>query len=692
MYAYIRKNQKKVMAILGVILMIAFIIPTGIRATRPDMEHVVGQIGSEKIYREQIQAAEDEWRFIAETVLQRNPAAAVDSQQSQWASILTMLPEQIVRPIERQPETYFLLQAEARQMGLSPNLAEAEQFLSGETAGIRYQGRVMSLADLSQVDPRFAEQTKRAVAELLMVLSAFDRAVQAVKLSAPLVEHELAASMQQIKLNIVDFSAADFEASVPEPTEQQLQEQFQRYADVLPGATPTEANPFGFGYKLPNRVKLQYIAIPRQQVRQAVRATKSDYDWEVEAYKYYLRYPERFPATQPQSPTTTSTDAFTLGGGSAPTTAAAPTTQPFEQVRDEIITTLLEPQIDKLQRQIQNEILQKLNQGYEAYRAATTTAPATAPQSATRPAGYESFQFLQDLARQIEQKYNVTPTVAAINEYKGPLELRLLPGIGQASLFADFAMFAEPFVPPDQRDQPAVLSLYEPSKPLPDDAGNVYIFRLTDAVPAQRPGSIEPVREQVVADWKKARAFEAARAAAQQLLEAARQHAAGLAAAAVDRKLITTGAFSLNEPVPNYPLSSRSQAKLGLEAHALLGAIARAASTTAPATQPLQRPMGLVELPADGKVAVIELVEVRSDLKPEIAELARLRAASGLRQAYQQLMLSDWFTYEAVAARLGYIDHTGRAGRSTRGRPSPQPAESPLAPPPPAMPLSALRQ
>ncbi|HWP41023.1 MAG TPA: hypothetical protein VNL70_08855, partial [Tepidisphaeraceae bacterium] len=525
MYAYIRKNQKKLMAILGVILMIAFIIPTGIRATRPDTEHVVGQIGSEKIYREQILAAEDEWRFIAQTVLQRNPAAAGDSQQSQWVSILTMLPEQIVRPIERQPETYFLLQAEARKMGLAPNLAEAEHFLSADTAGIRYQGRVMSLADLSQVDPRFADQTKRAMAQLLMVLSAFDRAVQAVKLSAPLVEHELAATMQQIRLHIVDFSTRDFEASVPEPTQQQLQEQFQRYADVLPGAAPTDANPFGFGYKFPNRVRFQYIAIPRQQVRQAVRATKSDYDWEVEAYKYYLRHPERFPATQPQSPTTTSTDAFTLGGGSGATTSAAATTQPFEQVRDEIIATLLEPQIDKLQRQIQNEILQKLNQGYEAYRAsATNTAPAAATEPATRPAGYESFQFLQELARQIEQKYKVTPTVAAINDYKGPLELRLVPGIGQASLFAEFAMSAEPFVPADQRDRPEVLSLYEPSKPLPDDAGDVYIFRLTDALPAQRPGSIEPVQEQVKADWKKARAFEAARAAAQQLLDSARSH------------------------------------------------------------------------------------------------------------------------------------------------------------------------
>ncbi|HWP41090.1 MAG TPA: hypothetical protein VNL70_09200, partial [Tepidisphaeraceae bacterium] len=163
----------------------------------------------------------------------------------------------------------------------------------------------------------------------------------------------------------------------------------------------------------------------------------------------------------------------------------------------------------------------------------------------------------------------------------------------------------------------------------------------------------------------------------------------GLAGAAGDRKLITTGPFSLNEPVPNYPLSSRSQAKLGRQAYGLLGTIAGGGSTTAPATQPLQHPIGLAELPADGKVAVIELVEVRSDLKPEIAELARLRTASGLRQAYQQLILSDWFTYDAVAARLGYIDHTGRAGRPARGGTSPQPAEQPLAPP--AAPLSALR-
>src|SRR5436305_1287416 len=81
--------------------------------------------------------------------------------------------------------------------------------------------------------------------------------------------------------------------STPTPTPEQLNEQFNRYRNALPAEFETQpemnpldpqsseawkarqaADPFGFGYKYPDRVKLQYISISRDEVRKGIRAAQ----------------------------------------------------------------------------------------------------------------------------------------------------------------------------------------------------------------------------------------------------------------------------------------------------------------------------------------------------------------------------------------------------------------------------------
>jgi hypothetical protein len=420
-------------------------------------------------------------------------------------------------------------------------------------------------------------------------------------------------------------------------------------------------------------VKLQYLQIPREQVRKAVLASKDEYAWEVEANKYYQRHQNEFPSTQPAATRATTQDAFSLGSTPASPVSAA-TTQPFEDVREQVMEKILVEPVAKLQRQIQNEITAKLAQAFEQHgkSAATTgnatTGPTTAPTEG--PTGFTSFEFLQNLARDVEQRYQVTLTVAAIQDsFKSEKELEALPGIGQAEPFAQYAITAaEPFVPPAEKDKPMVLSLFEPSKPIVDESQNVYVFRITAADPAHKPASLDEVRQQVEQDKRKAQAMELAKSAATKLLEAAR--AKGLAdavasGAAGDRKLVMTGFYTIGSPggIPAYNLSADAQATFIRGTYDVVGVLTKNDGT---------RPLALVELPADSKVSVAEVIAVEQMLTP--LDLQN-QIAPELRRGYMQFMLRDWFDFDAVVARLGYVDQTGR--HQPPVQPPPQPAAQP---------------
>src|SRR5688500_7803220 len=105
---------------------------------------------------------------------------------------------------------------------------------------------------------------------------------------------------------MLDFTTAKYlDAAKAQPiTAEQLNAHFDKYADTVAGDA-SDANPFAFGYKYPDRVKLQYVAITRADVRKVVEASKTAYDWEVEARKYHRQNQAEFkpdPTTQPKKP------------------------------------------------------------------------------------------------------------------------------------------------------------------------------------------------------------------------------------------------------------------------------------------------------------------------------------------------------------------------------------------------------
>lgn len=645
MYKFFRENQKRLLAFFGVILMIAFVMPSTMKNPGDDTDRAQGRVGNTKIMMADVRMAEEEWHFLSRNLAyqQQDPTTG----RAEWLPVTSLFPDQLAAAMQERPETYYLLQYEAKQMGFVPKYEDAERGMADGVVAFREaDGRYIAAANLN--DRARPEAARVYLGNLLMVRDAFMRASRSIKLSEPLIKHQISQQFQQIKVRVAEFLTKDYEASVGTPTAEQLQKQFDQYADTLEETGPTEANPFGFGYNFPNRVKLQYIAIPRDEVRKAIKAQKTDYQWEVEANTYYIKHQGEFISTS--APASQPGDGLSLG---PVVVKPVPTTKPFADVREEAMTRVVEPLVERLQGQIQTDLVAWMNRDYDEWLKAHPNGPSTAPsaEATTGPAAeFESFAYLQKLAQEVLKRHKVTITVASITDsFKSTKELNALPGIGKTEQFGEYAvLLAQPFQPAADKDRSGVLKLFKSSAMRADELGNRYFFRLTATEASHKPASLDLVKEQVDTDWKKNRALELAKADAQKLLEAAKT--TDLEKAAGERKVIQTGEFASSAPaIENYSLTSRGTRRFAAKTYEMLESLAAKTSN---------RPVTLIDIPTDGKVVVAELVYVDSAIKPEIEQSIAQAFTMQMQQQLQSQMSRTWFNQDAVAERVGYVDST----------------------------------
>src|SRR5678816_604386 len=126
----------------------------------------------------------------------------------------------VASEIEENPELFLLLQKEAERMGIRPSPGRVENLLLSELEGP---------ANASQDDQ---DRRSSAAKAFVTVLSLYERVGDNVKVTQPMVEHHLATAAQELKVNLVEFSADDFKKSTTAPTTQDVQEQFRKYANV----------------------------------------------------------------------------------------------------------------------------------------------------------------------------------------------------------------------------------------------------------------------------------------------------------------------------------------------------------------------------------------------------------------------------------------------------------------------------
>lgn len=664
---WIRKNQKKLLAVFGVLLMIAFIAVPGARSggfwTGNEKTGIF--VGDEAVRMSELRGAMTDWNVLTqrERIIKTVPGFMGQPQQM-WVSLAEELLADRLAPALGQSGAleaarfilkdidgthYMLLLHEARKMDVRVGRDTAETYLA-------------RVASRQSPDP---DARERAMLNWLTVLDAFDRVSAGVKVTPAAATHLVAQSEEKISTKLVEFKASEFKDQVAQPTQQQLQDFFNKYRNE-----DADTNPDGYGYRFPNRVKIDYVIIPRNNLKEKV----TDED----TYKHWKDNQEQYPVTQPASTQPASTQPAT-----APA-IAQPTTRPWREVKDQIKDQVAAQLAQQMTKAVQQLFAVDWPAYRQAIRSAATTQPVVPPSSLGVPfSTYLYLQRLQTKVQQLPQSRQVLPELRSHDEYMTQEDLAALPGIGKAFTNAggrieDFAAFilqrAEPFMTEAQLKQARennipTLALYQPSSPFfsPTD-GNYYIVRITAAQPAHAPSSLAEVESKVREDWKTAQALEKAREAARALAAKAKTDGIDAAAKAANNKpVISTGMFPSdgNFPIENYDLPEKARGAFVKGAFDLVQQRIKTGQ---------EHPIDVISVPNAALCVVARLEAFTPAVKDDFFAQRVALARRELESRHAAWMIRDWFAPQSIESRLAY-----RAEQSQRREQS-SPTQ---APPPP---------
>jgi hypothetical protein len=316
-----------------------------------------------------------------------------------------------------------------------------------------------------------------------------------------------------------------------------------------------------------------------------------------------------------------------------------------------------------------NKIMSMMTSDWRAYSTpltsgGSTTAPTTAPTAAEPITGYPSYSYLKTITDAIQKQFDLPVYVSDYDRYQSLQELAELPGIGPAfegspvrgnsNPFALIAMTkAKAYLLRSDKGTPAAQAqLMQPTGPISDMMRNAYIFRITNAQPAEPARSLDDMREKVEQDLKMVAAFDLAQTAAGPILESTRGGSMLSAAMASGKHVITTPPFNSNpyttQPPdlgPEIKLSPKGQRDFAEQAFTLL-------SVFNPSTNP--SPAKLITLPEDGKVYVAQLSKVSARWDANTFYTADMSVRADMHQLLAGDLRKDWFDYDAAAKRLNY--------------------------------------
>ncbi len=224
---------------------------------------------------------------------------------------LPMLMLEDVNAAEQKAElAYALLVREAEQNDVTVTDADIFGFIGYEPDTADYEGW------LSQIRSRveITEQSLHGmIRRWLMVQKNFSASLVRTPPSEPRIRELFRDLAEQINLRVVRLDAERYLEEVSEPSAAAIREQFDKYRSQRPGVVRNPRD-LGFGYRQPDRVRIQYLLVRRGPVRRALTFSEEQIE------RFYRENREMFTRTAPveTQPTT------------APATAPAET-QPAER-------------------------------------------------------------------------------------------------------------------------------------------------------------------------------------------------------------------------------------------------------------------------------------------------------------------------------------------------------------------------
>jgi hypothetical protein len=404
---WFRKNNTKIMAVVVIVLMIGFIGGSALThflgASRAP-QRTLAHYGRHKItyYDRDFARAELDilQRLGAPQILQNQDLAGILMDELLFpndrssTSLITAAKQAIQRygyrvsdkqladmhrPSSMPAEIYWiLLREEAKGAGIHIRNEEVGQILGKIIPqlfnGAGYAPVMQSLINQYRIPE---EQILSTFGSLLAVLQYADFICDQENITNSEIRHAAAWQGQSLDATLVQLKAADFADKKMIPSDANMVAQFEKYKGFLKGAI-SDANPYGFGYKLPARVQSEYIALKMEDVQAIVKPPTQE---EAEAY-YQQNRKEQFTRQVRSDPNDPNSPLVTQ-------------VKSYSEVADSIIKQLTRERIITKAEQILLDARNQAEAGQEAL-AAGGKEP-TVEELKAKVGDYE--KIAQDLAR-----------------------------------------------------------------------------------------------------------------------------------------------------------------------------------------------------------------------------------------------------------------------------------------------------
>lgn len=651
----LQKHEKKVLAIVGVILMVVFVSSLAPSHNGTvGIDRTIGTIDGKAVKQSETAAAQREWDLLKK--LDFHPTG--DEERN--TSFVSLLLQGAAPQIDSRPNTFYLLLREARDRNIAPDDEEVQSLLTNNIVP----------------PPGFddSDALTQAVTDFMMVFDSLEQTANMVKVTMPAQRYAMARNDQEMTLRVVMFPASSY-LDKTVPSDAAIEKQFETFKSVLPGNVGSAGNPLGFGYETPDRVKVQYIGLKRDDIRKAAIASKSPTDWYVAAYTRFKNERDFYDGKEvklPATPVTRRSADPTQPASTQATTGIHrldDLDQDFALHADIVLDDLYDEQTRTMEGNVLKQIADGMSAGFGTWRAAqaasgiSTTAPTT--QTTIASGGpYANFQFLTDLAASVQKQTGILPTVGMTDQFRTPEELANIDSIGSAAMhtsndqwfpFPQYATDLQSLLSPAMLNTPMgsmALSLLQPSQPVFGLDGSLYIFRVSAIDPAHSP-TLADVKLNVIHDLQVQAGYDKATKAANALMSAAHQDDLEAAAAAAGHlTVISTDPFS---PAQLARASDVKLPPLNVQPESARQLVNTAQSLVSTFPTPGGRPVGISELYGDATVAVVELASALPQWNPEAPGLAEGQVVREVTQQEKNSLVADLANPDQVALRLNYV-------------------------------------
>jgi len=324
---WLRKNNKKLMAVVVIVLMVAFIGGSSFQYLfrgSGGAKDAVAYFGrNQKISRDDLRAADQEVEIVSalggdsvaraqgmagllmsELVFRQNGnAAALDmARQAIQKNRYRISDKQLSQMFNTRgvpgPMFWILLCHEAQTAGIHVSNEQVGQLLQQLVPQV-FEGRTYAQVIPGMMD-KFGvpEETIVATFGKLIAVLQYSQVISSVgNVTATQIKHMASNESESLSAELVGLRASYFANKDEIPAEEVVKEQFDRYKDNVPGQV-SESNPYGFGYRLPDRVQFDYIALKLSDVASIAKPPTQE-----EAEQYYQQNRDRqFTQKTPSDP------------------------------------------------------------------------------------------------------------------------------------------------------------------------------------------------------------------------------------------------------------------------------------------------------------------------------------------------------------------------------------------------------